>query len=103
MAMRSTSDKTFVDSSVLIYAHNRDAGAKREIARGILDDLWCARRSVLIMQVLQEAYVNVTRKIAAPLSKNWCAETTVAEIAAAFSKWERTSPNGIPSSGNPKN
>lgn len=47
------------------------------------------------MQVLQEFYVNVTRKIPSPLSKEaarlvvssysiWCAETTHAEISAAF-------------------
>jgi predicted nucleic acid-binding protein len=47
------------------------------------------------MQVLQEFYVNVTRKIATPLPKDvarqvvnsysiWCMETTPNEIAAAF-------------------
>jgi predicted nucleic acid-binding protein len=47
------------------------------------------------MQVLQEFYVNITRKIAKPLSKDaarlvvnsysiWCTETTPTEIAAAF-------------------
>jgi len=47
------------------------------------------------MQVLQEFYVNVTRKIASPLPKAdarrvlnsysiWCVETTPTEIAAAF-------------------
>ena len=47
------------------------------------------------MQVLQEFYVNVTRKIATPLPKDlargvvnsytiWCMETTPAEISAAF-------------------
>lgn len=93
--MNSTSDKTFVDTNVLIYAHNLDAGAKREIARRVLDELWSDRKGVLSMQVLQEFYVNVTRKIPAPLTKDsarlivetyavWCVETTVAEIATAF-------------------
>jgi len=47
------------------------------------------------VQVLQEFYVNVTRKIASPLSKDlarlvvssyaiWCTETTPTEIASAF-------------------
>ena len=47
------------------------------------------------MQVLQEFYVNVTRKIASPIPKDaarlvgntysiWCVETTPAEISAAF-------------------
>jgi predicted nucleic acid-binding protein len=89
------SDKTFVDTNVLIYAHDVDAKAKHETARTVLRDLWSRRTGVLSMQVLQEFYVNVTRKIATPLSKDaarqvvnsyaiWCTETTQAEIAAAF-------------------
>jgi len=31
-----TSDKTFVDSNVLIYAHDVDAGRRHEIAKGLL-------------------------------------------------------------------
>jgi predicted nucleic acid-binding protein len=89
------SDKTFVDTNVLIYAHDVDATAKRQIAKAVLHDLWSERTGVLSMQVLQEFYVNVTRKIPSPLSKDlarlvvssyaiWCVETTPAEISAAF-------------------
>jgi len=88
-------DKTFVDTNVLIYAHDVDAGPKYEIAKRVLRDLWSERTGVLSMQVLQEFYVNVTRKIATPLPKEtarlvvntysiWCVETTPAEIAHAF-------------------
>jgi len=62
-------DKTFVDTNVLVHAHDIDAGPKRAIAASLLRDLWNAGLGVLSMQVLQEFYVNVTRKIAAPLSK----------------------------------
>jgi len=89
------SDRTFVDTNVLIYAHDVDATAKHDVARGVLRELWNTRTGVLSMQVLQEFYVNVTRKIASPLSKDaarmvvnsysiWCIETTPAEITAAF-------------------
>lgn len=89
------SGKTFVDTNVLIYAHDIDAGEKQQIAKGVLRELWAERTGVLSMQVLQEFYLNVTRKIASPLPKEmarlvvtsyaiWCAETTAAEIAAAF-------------------
>ena len=89
------SDKTFIDSNLLIYAHDVDAGAKYEIARAALRELWNERTGVLSMQVLQEFYVNVTHKIASPLPKEmarlvvssyaiWCTETTPTEIAAAF-------------------
>jgi len=89
------SDKTFVDTNILIYAHDIDAKAKHETAKSVLRDLWRQRTGVLSLQVLQEFYVNVTRKIASPLPKEaarlvvntyaiWCTETTPAEIAAAF-------------------
>lgn len=89
------SGKTFVDSNILIYAHDVDAKAKRDTARSLLRELWSERTGVLSVQVLQEFYVNVTRKIPSPLSKDaarlvvnsysiWCTETTPAEIAVAF-------------------
>jgi predicted nucleic acid-binding protein len=89
------SDRTFVDTNVLIYAHDVDAKAKHDVAKSVLRELWSERTGVLSMQVLQEFYVNVTRKIATPLPKDaarlvvnsysiWCMETTPAEIAAAF-------------------
>jgi predicted nucleic acid-binding protein len=89
------SDKTFVDTNALIYAYDVDAKAKHELAKNTLRELWSERTGVVSMQVLQEFYVNVTRKIATPLPKDaarsvvntysiWCMETTPAEIAAAF-------------------
>jgi len=89
------SGRTFVDTNVLVYAHDVDASAKRQIAKEILHELWVERTGVLSVQVLQEFYVNVTRKIPSPLPKasarlvvdgyaTWCAETTPAEIGAAF-------------------
>jgi predicted nucleic acid-binding protein len=89
------SAKAFVDTNVLIYAHDVDAGSKHETAKAVLRDLWRGRSGVLSTQVLQEFYVNVTRKIAKPLPKSsaravvdsyvvWCVDTTPAEIAAAF-------------------
>jgi predicted nucleic acid-binding protein len=89
------SDRTFVDTNVLIYAHDVDAKAKHEVAKSVLRELWSQRTGVLSLQVLQEFYVNVTRKIATPLPKDvarivvnsyalWCVETTSAEIATAF-------------------
>ena len=89
------SGKTFVDTNVLIYAHDIDAGVEHQIAKTLLRDLWSERTGVLSVQVLQEFYVNVTRKISSPLSKDlarlvvnsyaiWCTETTPIEIASAF-------------------
>lgn len=87
--------RAFVDTNILIYAHDVDAGEKRVTARRMLEELWVGRNGVLSMQVLQEFYVNATRKIAVPLSREraravvkaygiWCVETTPEEIGAAF-------------------
>ncbi len=46
------SDRTFVDSNVLVYAHDVDAKEKHEVARQILRELWSERTGVLSMQVL---------------------------------------------------
>ena len=89
------SDKTFIDTNVLIYAHDIDAKVKHEAAKRVLQELWGERTGVLSMQVLQEFYVNVTRKISRPLSKEsarlvvstytaWCIDTSPAEISSAF-------------------
>ena len=64
------SDKTFIDTNVLIYAHDIDACAKHQIAKEVLRELWSERTGVLSTQVLQEFYINVTRKIPSPLSKD---------------------------------
>jgi predicted nucleic acid-binding protein len=88
-------DKTFIDTNVLIYAHDADANEKHQIAQAVLKTLWSEKTGVLSAQVLQEFYVNVTRKIQSPLRKDlarlvvssyavWCVETTVSEISTAF-------------------
>src|SRR5215470_15662822 len=87
--------RTFIDTNVLIYAHDTDAKAKHAAAKSILRELWSERNGVLSPQVLQEFYVNVTKKIPHPLTKEsarlvvstyaiWCIETTSAEISNAF-------------------
>jgi predicted nucleic acid-binding protein len=87
--------RTFVDSNVLIYAHDVGAKEKYSIAKKALGELWAERTGRLSTQVLQEFYVNAIRKIPRPLTKrfarsvvdkyaNWCTETTAAEIAVAF-------------------
>jgi predicted nucleic acid-binding protein len=61
----------------------------------VLRELWTERTGALSTQVLQEFYVNVTRKIPRPLPKAsarlivdsymaWCVDTTPGEISAAF-------------------
>lgn len=62
------SDRVFVDTNILIYAHNVDAGEKYRKAAAALEQLWAKDNGVLSTQVLQEFYVTITKKIQAPLS-----------------------------------
>jgi predicted nucleic acid-binding protein len=60
--------RIFVDTNVLIYAHDMDAGLKHDRAVSIVSGLWEKENGILSVQVLQEFYVNVTRKISRPLT-----------------------------------
>src|SRR5581483_1250965 len=88
-------EKVFVDSNVLIYAHDVDAGTKYRVANSLLRQLWENRTGVLSVQVLQEFYANITHKVAKPLPltearmvvdeySRWCIETTPNDLATAF-------------------
>ncbi|MDO9263739.1 MAG: PIN domain-containing protein, partial [Desulfosalsimonadaceae bacterium] len=60
--------KTFVDTNILVYAHDLEATAKRQTAAALLAGLWENETWAISTQVLHEFYVTVTRKIPKPLS-----------------------------------
>ena len=64
-------DHIFVDTNILVYAHDIDAGGKHQIAKDKISVLW--NRDLLpsiSIQVLQEFYVNLIRKkIAAAVAR----------------------------------
>lgn len=79
----------FVDTNIFLYAYDRDAGSKHQHARQILVDLWNAGNGCLSTQVLQEFFVNVTKKIQQPLS------TAMArEIMHTYLPWIRVATDG---------
>ncbi len=89
------SAETFVDTNVLVYAFDADAGPKQKIAIDLLAGLWDGKSGRLSTQVLQEFYVSVTRKLATRVSKqaarravdlysSWCVEIAPADITTAF-------------------
>jgi predicted nucleic acid-binding protein len=57
----------FLDTNVLVYAHDLSAGEKHEQAWGLVEELWRTRQGCISVQVLQEFFVNVTRKVPTPL------------------------------------
>lgn len=75
-------DVVFVDSNILIYAHDADAGAKRIRAAAKLRELWESGGGRLSVQVLQEFFVNVTRKLGTPVARS-----TAREVVSSYGAW----------------
>jgi predicted nucleic acid-binding protein len=77
------SDKYFVDTNILMYAHDTSAGAKHERARTLLAELWRDRTGVVSTQVLQELAVNLRRMAGRPLDAR-----ATREIVADYLTWQ---------------
>jgi len=63
------SDSIFVDTNILLYARDTSESEKQKIAARRLDELWEKRSGRLSVQVLNEYFVNVTRKLKPGLSQ----------------------------------
>jgi len=57
----------FVDTKVLLYAEDTAHSAKHKVARDWLRALWLGRSGRMSVQVLNEFYVNATRKLKPPM------------------------------------
>jgi predicted nucleic acid-binding protein len=82
IAMPSTNDVVFVDTNILIYAHDRDGGLRWQRATQALDLLWTTRTGRISVQVLQEFFVVATRKLKAPVEV-----ATAHEVVRNYSSW----------------
>ncbi len=60
--------KAFVDTNVLVYAEDLDAGDKHDAAVRLVTELWQSGEGVISIQVLQELFVTLTRKMPRPMS-----------------------------------
>ena len=65
--MTAEARRQFVDTNILVYAYDESAGTKHDRARALLVELLESREGCLSMQVLQEFFVSLTRKIQDPL------------------------------------
>jgi len=77
------SDKYFVDTNILVYAHDVASGAKHTRAKELVEELWRSRSGVVSTQVLQELCVNLRRKGLKPVSLK-----TAREIIADYLAWD---------------
>ena len=77
------SDKYFVDTNILMYAHDTSAGEKHERAKTLVEELWRDRTGVVSTQVLQEFAVNLRRKAGRPLDAK-----ATREIVSDYLTWQ---------------
>lgn len=76
-------DKIFVDTNVIVYAYDKDAGEKHRIAAEIMKDLWRSGLGTISTQILQEFFVTLTKKISTPMDIS-----VVRETIRRLSKWD---------------
>ena len=67
-------DLEFIDTNILVYAHDQSSGEKRQVACDLIRGMWKTGNGCLSVQVLQEFYVTVTRKVLRPLPIGEAAE-----------------------------
>ena len=81
--MSSMSDKYFVDTNVLMYAHDTSAGEKHQRAKALVEELWRDRTGVVSTQVLQELSINLRKKVRQPLDAK-----ATRDIVADYLTWQ---------------
>jgi len=76
-------DKAFVDTNILVYAHDRVSGNKNNRAKALIENLWSTGCGVISTQVLQEACINLRRK-----SANQLTVKETQSLIEDYMKWE---------------
>jgi predicted nucleic acid-binding protein len=77
------SDRYFVDTNILMYAHDTSAGEKHVRAKALVEELWRNRTGAVSTQVLQELSVNLRKKVRQPLDAK-----TTRDIVADYLTWQ---------------
>ncbi len=81
--------KILVDTNVLVYAYDSSAGKKHQTACDIVKKLWESGQGVLSIQVLQEFFVTVVKKIPHPID-----EVIASEIIKDLMHWKVVNNDG---------
>jgi predicted nucleic acid-binding protein len=86
-SMSAESAREFVDANVLVYAFDTSAKARHTAATQLLEKLWQNGTGCTSVQILQEFFVTVTRKVAQPLSVE-----DAADRVREFATWKVFAP-----------
>ena len=86
------SGKCFVDTDIIVYAHDRSAGVKHLRAQMLLEKLWDSGWGVISTQVLQELCIHLCRN-----SGNPPPVEEVSLLLRDYSTWEviATTPKAV--------
>ena len=79
--MNAEAQRQFVDADVLVYAFDSSAGRKHQAAQALLERLWDSNTGCVSVQVLQEFFVTITKKVPKPLRVDDAA-ARIRELAA---------------------
>jgi predicted nucleic acid-binding protein len=75
-------ERVFVDTNVLVYAHDLDGEVKRAIAEHVLRQLWNDETGALSSQVLQEFYAALTSGVTSPVPRR-----AARDLVSAYCVW----------------
>ena len=78
-----SSEVVFVDTNVLVYAHDATEAVRQPVAQSLISELWCTRSGALSTQVLQEFYVVATRKFDPPMPRR-----QARDLVDAYGHWQ---------------
>ena len=81
-------NSVFIDTNVLVYAYDADAGNKHSRAKEMLLECWETETGVISSQVLQEFYVTVTQKLNKPVRPE-----IAREVLQTYRAWPMHRPN----------
>ena len=79
--MNAEPQREFVDANVLVYAFDASAARKQQAAQQLLERLWKSATGCVSVQVLQEFFVTITKKVPKPLPVDH-AKARIREFAA---------------------
>ncbi len=77
----------FLDTNILVYGYDHSAGHKHSLAVQLMEGCWENENGCISLQVLQEFFVTVTRKITTPMDHQ-----TARQIVSDLAQWRLQTP-----------
>ena len=82
--------RQFVDTNIFLNAYDSSEPVKKKTAEKLISALWQSRQGVISIQVIQELYVNLTRKLPKPVSAELAAQIITEPLQFIFDRQKDT-------------